>query len=192
MVDQFKNFRDMTDHVSPEAWTTEIRGGGDRWVIIAPHGGTIEPGSAEVALAIAGPDLAYYIFRSNIRKDIANLHITSTNFDDEAALDLLAHCDFAIAIHGAADTEDADMMTHIGGLADDLSGMISNALNKAGFPTKCATGGLAGLGEDNICNRGRAGAGVQLELSRHLRKKLIADPKALSAYAGAVRTALGV
>lgn len=192
MEDQFKNFRDMTDHISPDDWGTEIRGGDDRWLIIAPHGGTIEPNSDDVALAIADSDLAYYVFRSHVRKAVANLHITSSNFDDEEALDLLGLCDFAVAIHGAADTENADMMTHMGGLNDHLRDAIANALNKAGFPTQIAAGGIAGRDPQNICNRCRTGLGVQLELSRHLRSVLISKPDALSAYAGAVRTALGV
>ncbi|EHS52160.1 protein of unknown function DUF867, partial [Rhizobium sp. PDO1-076] len=60
--------------------------------VIAPHGGHIEPGTSELAQAIAGEDLSMYIF-SGLRpgRHHRELHITSTNFDEKRCLDLLSH-----------------------------------------------------------------------------------------------------
>jgi phage replication-related protein YjqB (UPF0714/DUF867 family) len=192
MADQFNSFADMAGQVAPEAWETEIRGGDDRWVIIAPHGGTIEPGSDDIAVAIAGGDLALYLFRSKVKKAEANLHITSRRFDDPEALELLSMCDVAIAIHGAADTREGDTVTLMGGLNNAVRDRISTSLAAADFPSRIAEGGLAGRNQDNICNRCRSGRGVQLELPRHLRRRLGEDQAALARYAGAIRDALGV
>ena len=51
-------------------------------VIIAPHGGGIEPGTSEIAEAIAGNDLSLYLFEGIRDENNRELHITSTRFDE--------------------------------------------------------------------------------------------------------------
>jgi phage replication-related protein YjqB (UPF0714/DUF867 family) len=50
---------------------------------------------------------------------------------------------------------------------------INKDLTQAGFKTvKNPDQGLQGANPDNICNRSRTGQGVQLEISKGLRKKM--------------------
>jgi phage replication-related protein YjqB (UPF0714/DUF867 family) len=138
-------------------------------VIVAPHGGAIEPGTSEVAKAVAGDDLSLAVFEGikpgggNIR-----LHLTSINFDEPRCLGLVVEADAVVAIHGEAS---ADASVFLGGLDDKLGARLRAALERSGYAVKTHWNrALRGLATANICNRGRFGAGVQLELSRGLRR----------------------
>ena len=50
--------------------------------IIAPHGGGIEPGTSELAQAIAGDNFSYYCFESVRLAENKQLHIASHRFDE--------------------------------------------------------------------------------------------------------------
>ena len=69
---------------------------------------------------------------------------------------------------------------------------IAAALDAAGLAAKAVGDGhpLAGRDADNICNRGRAGAGVQLELPARLRQALVRESEACAAFVGAIHAAL--
>ena len=52
-----------------------------------------------LAKEIAALDYCLYLFKG-MRGNFEEFHITSTNFDEPRALDLLGQCITAIAIHG--------------------------------------------------------------------------------------------
>jgi poly-gamma-glutamate hydrolase-like protein len=58
--------------------------------LVAPHGGGIEPGTSELADAIAASDLSFYTFEGLKPSGNTDLHITSTRFDEPMCLTLLA------------------------------------------------------------------------------------------------------
>jgi len=190
MPDQFKDFAEMTASVDPAAWEVEVRDGTGPWVIIAPHGGTIERPTDLLAQEIAGADLPFYVFRSLVLKKVANLHITSRNFNHDLALALLAQCDTAVAIHGSADTRRGDVTTQMGGIDAEAREAIARSLAAANFPTALASGRLAGDHPINICNRCRSGSGVQLEIPLTLRRQLRIDVDARSEFVAAIRRGL--
>jgi phage replication-related protein YjqB (UPF0714/DUF867 family) len=70
--------------------------------IIAPHGGWIEPGTAEIAEAIAGDDYSLYRFEGLRDRPHEQLHITLAKFDEPTCLALVAACDQVVAVHGRA------------------------------------------------------------------------------------------
>jgi phage replication-related protein YjqB (UPF0714/DUF867 family) len=72
-----------------------------------------------------------------------------------------------VAVHGYA-ASGPDVL--LGGLNAGLKREIAHALAQTGF--SCVTDGHRFPGKDplNICNRGRSGEGVQIELSEDLRK----------------------
>ena len=136
-------------------------------VIIAPHGGGIEPGTSELARAIAGKDYSLYLFEG--RKSTGNgaLHITSTNFDEPRCLEMLHHAVTAVTIHGL---DDVDPIVHLGGLDQSLIRRMAAELQSAGFVThQTDDPAIAGRSGSNICNQGTSGRGCQLEFSRGLR-----------------------
>ena len=71
-----------------------------RIAILAPHGGKIEPLTAELAYSIAGNEHNVYAFKGIKSSGNRDLHITSTNFDEPKALNLIASCDHILTIHG--------------------------------------------------------------------------------------------
>jgi phage replication-related protein YjqB (UPF0714/DUF867 family) len=140
-----------------------------RYAIIAPHGGGIEPGTSELAKAIAGWNHSYYSFEGIKLSGNELLHITSTQFDEPKCVALLGRVDIAIAVHGC---EGTDAVVQVGGLHSALGKYMLDALNAAGISAVMADTNLAGLQPDNICNRGRSGMGLQMELSTGLRRSM--------------------
>lgn len=157
--------------------------------IIAPHGGKIEPLTSELTRAIAGDDYSFYAFEgikptSNYRC----LHITSENFNEPIALDLLASCGRVVAVHGLAG--DAPSV-QVGGRDEVLGARINAALKAASFDSSIVrTGHYGGMSENNICNRGRSGAGVQLEIKAGLRNLMREDRERFDAFVTCVRSAI--
>ncbi|WP_036282163.1 poly-gamma-glutamate hydrolase family protein [Methylocystis sp. ATCC 49242] len=161
-------------------------------VVVAPHGGLIEPGTSEVAAAIAADRFSLYCFESlTMRARGDGLHITSTRFDEPRALRLIEASDVAIGVHGRKNGED-EASVWVGGLHETLRDAICDALLQSGFRAKTVGEGhrLAGRDPANICNRGRRREGVQIEMPKALRIKFAADAAHRHAFADAVRAAL--
>lgn len=154
--------------------------------IIAPHGGGIESGTSEISKAIAADDLSYYLFEGKKPENNRTLHITSTNFDEPKGLEIVQSAQTVVAIHGMTGAED---VVAVGGLDETARDRVIEQLNDAGFRAVVAER-LAGRDKNNICNKGRSGKGVQLEISRSLRDKLTGDHELLKLFADAVRRAV--
>jgi phage replication-related protein YjqB (UPF0714/DUF867 family) len=153
--------------------------------VIAPHAGGIERDTSAVAVAIAGIDLNLYLFEGLLpTHNHERLHLTSHRFDEPRCLALIAGCDQVIAVHGCALT---DARALLGGRDEGLKSALAAALRAAGIEVETEGHGFPGLHPDNICNRGRRGRGVQLELSDRLR-----DEDHRERVAWAVREALGL
>lgn len=137
--------------------------------VVAPHGGAIEEGTSEIARAVAGSEFNLYLFEGlRPSGSYAALHLTSHRFDEPQCLALLAGCDQVIAIHGC---RGAGPEALLGGLDDKLKLRIGAAISAAGIETRLAGHRYPAVHQRNICNRGRSGAGVQIELTSALRLK---------------------
>ncbi len=154
-----------------------------RVAIIAPHGGTIEPVTSKLAVATAGDSFSWYCFEG-LKGNRGNLHITSAKFDEPLCLELIAPCDIVIAMHGRKDDVDPTVV-FVGGLHEDLREVVSSDLSGAGFPATTNSVKFPGRDRSNICNRGRTGRGVQLEMPRSLRDKLDGDDVLFGRFVGA-------
>jgi phage replication-related protein YjqB (UPF0714/DUF867 family) len=156
--------------------------------IIAPHGGRIEPGTSEIARAIAAEDLNFYAFEGIKRAGNRDLHITSSRFDEPQCLELVSPCAIVVAVHGLAGPE---RRLEVGGLNEEMRGSIASSLRDAGFEAASVTEGeLAGVLSSNICNRGRSGAGVQFEIARGLRDFLVGHAREMERFVSAVRSVI--
>ena len=135
--------------------------------ILAPHGGAIEAGTSEIARAVAGAEFNLYLFEG-IRPsgNYAALHLTSHRFDEPRCLSLLSACDHVITIHGCRGNAPRALL---GGLDFGLKNLISDALAAVGIESHLAGHPYHAVHPRNICNRGRRGAGVQIELTSALR-----------------------
>ena len=163
-------------------------------LVMAPHGGHIEPGTSKIASFIAGSDFSSYHFEGLLRgRKHCELHITSHQFDEPKALCVVAKSSVVLAVHGRADTQNGETdkeTVWVGGLDERLGSVIVGKLIDGGFKAAFADSELAGRHPSNICNRGKKSQGVQLELPRDLRNRLSDDDKHIAKFADLVRAAI--
>lgn len=89
------------------------------------------------------------------------------NFDEPQCLELLEKAEIVITVHGE---DSKDEVVYLGGLDQAIRNYIWHALELRGFLVKeHDKRNMQGLDMNNICNIGRSGAGVQLELTKGLR-----------------------
>jgi len=140
------------------------------WLIVAPHGGGIEPGTSELAEAIARFDHSLYTFEGIRKSNNRILHIPSSQFDDPLLLKLLNNAVGTITIHGCNGNE---QIVYVGGLQVEIRDRIIARLSKNGIKSAISSNpSLQGLDENNICNKCKSGKGVQFELTEGLRSAM--------------------
>lgn len=173
--DKYKNFKELIENESMGIdYNIDCKDRHSDLVILAIHGGKIEPGTSQIAKAAADEWLdSYYCFEGIKPSGNFDLHITSTNFDEPAALALVSYHEHAVSIHGYKDDE--EKCTIVGGRDIQLRDAIVKSLNEYGFKAVAATDRFAGKEETNIVNRCRTGMGVQLEISSAQRAALFSD-----------------
>lgn len=160
-----------------------------RVLIMAPHGGKIEPTTEVIAEAIAGKDYSFYSFEG-LKTFSHVLHIESHLFDEPRALQALEKADIVVTVHGQIDQNHEFVM--VGGLHESLRSEIRRQLEAVGFQTRPPTEGLLGIDPMNICNRGKSKQGVQLEVSRRVRDFLRTNKYQLQMFANAVEKAIQI
>ena len=169
-MDMYQNFAELSkkEIEGIDFCISTVKREGSNIVIVAPHGGAIEPGTSEVAKEVASNDLSLAIFEGIKPKGNNRLHITSTNFDEPRCVELVKDSDAVIVIHGEGS---AELSVFLGGKDKKLGVQVKAALERNGYAIKThENSNLHGLNEANICNLGRQGVGVQLELSSGLRQ----------------------
>ena len=184
-----KDFRSFADLA--EAFTrdqdyriVQLPRPGSSTMVLAPHGGSIEAFTSDIARGIAGEEYGLYLFEGLLRAgNFASLHLPSERFDEPGCLQMLADCDRVVSVHGCSVAGEA---VFIGGRDRALGEAVASSLRAEGIACHDAAEKLAGQDPRNICNRGRAGQGVQLEVSLELRR----SPRRKFLVA-AVRQALG-
>jgi phage replication-related protein YjqB (UPF0714/DUF867 family) len=152
-------------------------------LIIAPHGGSIENGTTELADLIAGTDYSLFAFNGlKPRGRNRDLHITSHNFDHPGCIALAARHTVILSVHGC---KGESSQVYVGGLDDELATLLTASLETAGLPVAASGHRYPGRNPLNICNRGARGRGAQLEFTHDLR-----SPAARTLIAPFVRGAL--
>nr|WP_238420585.1 poly-gamma-glutamate hydrolase family protein [Streptomyces taklimakanensis] len=169
MADVYSSYADLAAHETEGVAyeRRQIPVSGSMWASIAIHGGGIEPGSGEVARAVAAGLMNHYEFAGILPSDNYRLHVTSTNFDEPIAEGIVAASERTLSFHGY--TGDGTPVTALGGLDTPRIEAIRASLTAAGFTVIDAPPEIAGVNPNNIANRNRISAGVQLELSRPQR-----------------------
>ncbi len=146
---------------------------------MAPHGGGIEPGTIDIADAIARSEYTFYAFQGIKKTGNKILHLNSNRFDEPVGLNISNNAFIVISIHGSRDKGE---MVLIGGKNKELKQKIMHALRRVRFRAVISeVPGLRGIKSENICNRCKSEKGVQLEISRGLREKMFKniDPLAM-------------
>ncbi|MDG6101892.1 poly-gamma-glutamate hydrolase family protein [Dactylosporangium aurantiacum] len=157
-------------------------------VVLALHGGGIEPGTSELCLAVAGyhpgtgavepaggPTYDHWMFEGIRASNNSPLHVTATHCDDPVARALTAGARRAVSLHGCTPAQaglaDGTAAVVVGGLDLALKGRLLACFAAAGIQAHDAAGIPALNGDDpaNIVNRTLTGGGAQLELTTPLR-----------------------
>jgi phage replication-related protein YjqB (UPF0714/DUF867 family) len=186
MTSPYKNFEELTQQeVEGKDYQIRVRLRDERVLVMAPHGGKIEPTTSMIAEAIAGENYSLYCFEGLKADGNSVLHIESHLFDEPRALQAVKKADIVITVHGQLNHKEEFVM--VGGLNVDLRSGIRRQLEASGFRTRPPTERLQGIDPENICNRGRLKGGVQLEISRKVRDSLRSDANRLQLFADAVR-----
>ncbi len=204
--DKYADFAELAMHEQPQQdyviSVLDRQELGAPAVIIAIHGGRIEFGTSELARSVAGADCSLYTFEGVKPRRNAGLHITSTNFDEPQARELVGRHSTCVSLHGCSGGRPR---VHVGGRDSVLATRIALVLRAAGFEALRPgdhgfAAQLGGVAQANICNATSTGAGVQLELSTGLRASFFTEPgpvdgrpqptAAFQHFAAALRTAL--
>ena len=156
----FRSFADLAEAFTRDQdyrIVQQVRPGSST-VILAPHGGSIEAFTSDIARGIAGEEYGLYLFEGLLRAgNFASLHLPSERFDEPGCLQMLADCDRVVSVHGCSVTGEA---VFIGGRDRALGEAVAASLRADGIACQDAAEKLAGQDPRNICNRGRAGQGV--------------------------------
>lgn len=186
MKDTYASFSELSRHERRDrdfrirVWERE-----SNILVIAPHGGKIEFGTSEIAEGIAADDLSLYAFEGLKESGNRRLHITSTRFDEPECVALVAACEKAIAIHGETSSEE---VAYVGGRDRAILDQIRVSLTQLGFCVKQhPNSNLQGMCPTNICNRTIRRMGIQLELSKGLRRALLCRPSTIDRQPSAHR-----
>jgi phage replication-related protein YjqB (UPF0714/DUF867 family) len=175
--DKYRTFSELAkNETEGKDFRKCLQGRSGAIAIIAPHGGGIEPGTSEIAEAIAGENFSFYAFEGIKPTNNRDLHLTSTSFDEPGCLALIAPSPLVVAIHDE-DSEQEEIV-FLGGRDTKMLGRIRVSLEAAGFTVRThANPNLQGVDQSNICNRGQSKQGVQLELSKGLRRTFFSSLK---------------
>ena len=158
--------------------------------VVAPHAGSIEPLTGDLAAAIAGREHRYYGYVGKTTPRALDLRVPAVRFDEPGLRSVLNGARTAIAIDGAPGLEDA--VTLIGGVNRRLVLSIRRHLEAAGFAVMDASDAMDACDPRNVANRVPEG-GVQLLLTERLRQDLRGGwlrRLRFEAYVHAVRVAL--
>ncbi|MFC0137937.1 hypothetical protein CD127_06945 [Staphylococcus petrasii] len=175
-TDTYRSMSELFAHTTEgKDWIKERSNRNSNALIIAPHGGNIEKGTTELAKSIANKgNYDYYAF--NAIRDYKNneLHVTSTNYDDKDLINSNYNRDVSIAIHGMSDAQYYNTVL-VGGRNFRLMDLISQELKGLNYIVKEPTGYLAGRDKRNVVNFNKNGMGIQLEITRDIRKSFFKD-----------------
>jgi phage replication-related protein YjqB (UPF0714/DUF867 family) len=170
-MDPHRNYNSLGRHYRPgEDFVVLLRETDSRLTVMAPHGGGIEPGTVDIADAIAGNDFTFYAFKGIMKSGNRALHLDSNCFDEPTGLAAAEKAEVVLTIHGCRDEKPVVL---IGGRQTVLMETIRKSLIQSGFQAEISTRpGLRGSDPQNICNRFTSNGGVQLELAYGLRQRL--------------------
>jgi len=168
----YRSFADLqANEIRDVDYRIRVHYGRSGIAIMAIHGGGIEPGTTEIAEAVAGDVHTFYTFSGLKARGNACLHMSSRRFDEPQGIGIARQARTVVAIHGCGDST---TMTYVGGRHHRLKREIKAALAGAGFPVADALR-FPGVHPGNVCNKNRSGMGVQLEISMAMRLRLFED-----------------
>lgn len=168
---RYPGFDELMRAEAETDYAIRLRDGQSGVAILAPHGGRIEPGTSEIADAAAGREHTLYAFEGLKSEGNRVLHIASTRFDEPLGLGVALSARLIVTIHGCAGMRE---FVCVGSRDPQIRERFQLRLEEGGFSVgDSLRSALRGHHPDNLCNRSRKGPGVQLEISRGLRLRML-------------------
>lgn len=190
MIDTFATFEDLEKQmVEDKDYRIMTRSSESPYMIVAIHGGNIEPFTSNVASLIAGTEYNLYLFEGIREQGNLQLHIGSRYFDEPRLKDMVRSTEVVISIHGQRDQEEEFIM--VSGLHDELVGKVIDHVREVGIDVRPFEEKFSPRDIQNICNTGTSGGGVEIEISRKLRDALREDEGMCRLFTNAIRHAIG-
>jgi len=160
--------------------------------VIGIHAGKIEKMTSEIVRTVAGADLSYYLFESNMPRYNSALHISSHDFDEVSLIRMLTNTNSCVSIHGYK--EDKKSEVSMGGMNKNLAKLIFKNIHETGLIEQDIMAPryknlFHPEAPSNIANKSKAG-GVQIEVSKRLRQRLHDDRYMLETFSTAIREAI--
>ncbi|MEN6519648.1 MAG: poly-gamma-glutamate hydrolase family protein [Armatimonadota bacterium] len=169
---KYASFSELSREEKPDVdFRVAYRPGRKSFLLTAPHGGAIEPGSTEIAAALAGDQFGLYTF-NGLKRDSSVLYLPSTNFDEPELVRVTNIYSTTISVHVISGT---DRLVYIGGRYRQLTSLISQSLKEKGYDVKPLPETSPAFSMSNFINKTAAG-GVQLEISSALAEKMFRGP----------------
>jgi len=154
-------------------------------IVMAIHGGGIEKGTSEIALAVAGYHPAtlatsndglglhdFWLFEGLLSSGNGDLHVTASHYDEPIATELVKNARRCISLHGCTDAQ-AKGKIQLGGLDFEFRAIVLEELTAVGIDAEITTNPvLDGDLPGNIANLTKIGGCAQLEIGARERKKL--------------------
>jgi phage replication-related protein YjqB (UPF0714/DUF867 family) len=182
MKDKYETYDEMEINES-ENFKIKKHDNNSNILIMAIHGGEIEPLTSDIANLIASNEYNFYSFEGDKSSNDEDLHITSIRFENKDIIEILKTIDISVSIHGS---KDEDSIVYIGGLDYELRNFIENNIKNI-FLEKhknfCIVNNVkddhkfSAINKKNIVNRNKREMGVQIELSQGFRKKIVTSLK---------------
>lgn len=139
--------------------------------VVSPHGGKIEPGTSELARALAKQGFNLFDFQALSNTAARMGHVTSTNFRDRRLTSLLNKSTVCVSFHRMRDRH---QIIYLGGANRRLKEIAARALKEAGFRCTTDPPRLKGLDPENFVNLAQD-KGLQVEIPVLVADSLIPD-----------------
>ncbi len=185
----YKNFKELSENeIAGEDFRITKISRNSPVLVMAPHGGRIELGTTEITRSLAANQYSFYSFQGIKNKNNYSLHISSNNYQEPQALEMIHNSELVISIHGCRGGPEFII---VGGKNRELRRLVINKLKSSGFKLpETIPQRLLGTRSSNICNQGKLQAGLQLEISEGLRDVLNKNNKILAIFVKSLQIAI--
>lgn len=192
--DQYRSFAELAqDNVEGVDYSLEVKDRQSSILVMAFHGGYVEPGSAELGSEITKDKFNFYAFRALQPGKLhepsftySTLHLTSTRYDEPGLLSMAAESHFCLSLHGFGGQE-ADFC--MGGGNGEQRKVLNQRLSQH-FPElqscELCCPPFNGTSKKNPTNQCR-NQGIQIEMSPRVRKRLLSDLQFRAEVANSLR-----
>lgn len=168
--DTYRDMKELLKKEPASSYELNVKPTDSPILVIAPHGGKIEPFTSAIASGIARDEFSYFEFKGLLQRGAyTTLHVSSVNYNPDELTDLNRAAEVTVAVHGISGS---DKLTYVGGRDEVGAQILRRHLEEAGFPVESAPANYTGMDAKNFVNRNARGQGIQLEITLSQRRAL--------------------